>query len=113
MSDEPFDTDWFVYSDEPDVRTIARYEQGAGGGVTLRVRKQWKNAEAYLKQAADERAANSGKRWEEGRVIGRMPLPMYFASGLAQAAQQGDTKFIKRIWNDPDLKYLRTFEGRV
>jgi hypothetical protein len=113
MDDELHDTGWFVYADEPDVRTIARYEPGPNGKATLRVRKQWRNAEAYLKAAADDRQANYGKRWGDGQVIGRMPIGMYFSTGLSEAAKQGDTKHIKRVWNDPDYKYLRTFEGKI
>lgn len=87
------------------------YELDMGDHVI--VRTDHLHVEQTMEEAAMERLANQGKAWGSGQVIGRMPLGLYFASGLAEARKQGDAGFIKRVWNDPDYKKLRTFEGKV
>lgn len=66
-----------------------------------------------LESCADERAYNQGKSWGDGQVIGSVPMGLAFSSGYVEAKKQGDTAWIKRFWNDPDHKKLRTREGRV
>ena len=109
------DTDWFLAGSEGGVETWHRYEHTPDGVTKLHVRKTWTPAgqQATLDLAAAERAANAGKKWGDGRVIGRLPLPLYFSSGMAEARRQNDHKWIRSFWNDPDVKRLRTFEGKV
>jgi hypothetical protein len=66
-----------------------------------------------LEDVAMERSANAGKRWGDGQVIGSVPLPLAFSSGYMKARVNGDTEWIKRFWNDPDHRKLRTFEGNI
>jgi hypothetical protein len=110
MSEE---TDWVVFADTPDVRTLHRMVVGADGVKRLTVRQEWKNPQAYLEQASMERSLKAGKSWGDGQVIGRVPLALYFSSGMAQARQNHDETWIKRFWNDSDNKYLRTKEGQL
>lgn len=109
------DEDWFLASSEGGVETYHRYEHTPDGVTKLHVRKTWDPTwmQATLDQAHAERAANAGKRWGGGQVIGRLPLPLWFDSGMAAARQQNDLRWIKRFWNDPDHKRLRTFEGKL
>ena len=109
-------TDWFLFKKGDDgVETWHRYETTPDGVTKLHVREEWDPAwqQALLDRAAAERAANAGKRWGDGQVIGRLPLTLYFNSGMAKARVQGDTTWIKRFWNDSEHSKLRTFEGKV
>lgn len=103
------DDGWFVVSDDGVVCKSARFN--ADGSIT--VRQELYATDALLKQIAEERAAVAGKSWGTGQVIGRVPLPLYFSSGLAEASKQRDTRFIKRFWSDPDHKNLRIKEGSL
>lgn len=109
------DTDWFLESAADGFETWHRYERTPDGVTKLHVRKVWNPdaQQAMLDRAHAERSANAGKRWGGGQVIGRLPLPLYFSSGMAQARMQGDETWIKRFWNSSDHSKLRTFEGNV
>lgn len=100
---------WHVVSDDGVVCKSARFN--ADGSVT--VRQELYATDALLKQIAQDRAAVAGKPWGTGQVIGRVPLPLYHSSGLAEANMQRDTAFVKRFWADPDHKALRIKEGRL
>ncbi len=108
-------TDWVVVSAEGGVETSHRYERNADGTTLLHVKQEWnpEYMQATLDRAHAERAANAGKKWGDGQVVGRLPLPLYFSSGMAEAARQGDEKWRKAFWNDPDNARLRTFEGKL
>ena len=106
-------TDWQLVSDDGSVRTYHQYTDLGDGRTAVTIRQEWHSHEAYLKQAADERSANAGKRWGDGKIIGRLPMSLYFSSGMAEARKQGDEAWVKRFWNDSSHKYLRTFEGQV
>jgi hypothetical protein len=107
--------EWTLMSSECGVETWHRYEVTSDGRTLLHVKQEWNPAwqEAMLERAAAERSANAGKRWGDGQVVGRVPLPLYFSSGLAEAARQQDEAWRKRFWNDPDNSRLRTFEGKL
>lgn len=56
--------------------------------------------------------ASEGKRWGEGQVMARVPLDIYYRDVLPRKLA-GDTAGLKRYWNDPDNRWMRTFKGRV
>lgn len=107
--------DWSLVSSECGVETWHKYERTADGRTLLHVKQEWNPdwQQAMLDRAHAERSANAGKRWGEGRNIGRVPLPLYFSSGLAEAARQKDERFRRKFWNDPDHARLRLFEGKI
>lgn len=105
---------WFVVSDDGIVRTTGRYRLGADGRQMLDLRQEMYGQDAFLDQIAKERSAVAGKKWGGGQSVGRVPLSAYFGStGLAEAQKQGDHKYIRNFWNDPDHRKLRIFEGRL
>ena len=99
---------WVLTEDTELFRTYECEEDGQ-----IIVRREWKGTDKLLDLAAQERSDNAGKRWGDGQIIGRVPLNLYYASGLAEAARQNDRAFVKRFWNDSDHRNLRTFEGKI
>lgn len=114
MSDEPLNfgtgSDWLHVGTDPITGTQV-YIQDLGDGRTAI--KKITPVDDILDSAADDRSMNAGKRWGDGRVIGTVPMQMYFSSGYAEAKANHDTAWIKRFWNDGNHKKLRTFEGNV
>ncbi len=55
---------------------------------------------------------NAGKRFGDGKVVARIPMPLYFEK-LAEARREGDEKYIKKVLNDRDYSRLRTFPGTI
>lgn len=102
--------EWFVTYDDGLVRRSVRFH---ADGSKIDVKMEAYGTDAVLEQAKSDRSANTGKRWGGGQVIGRLPLSLYFSTGMAEARRQGDERWIKRFWSDPDHKNLRTFEGEI
>lgn len=100
---------WVLVEETPSFR---RYELDMGDGRVI-LRTEHLQTDALLAGNAMDRSANAGKRWGEGQVIGRLPLNLYYASGLAEAMRQGDMAWVRRFWNDGDNARFRTFEGQV
>ena len=107
MSD-PFEGKWVLVGTTPWTNT---YEVDLGDRIVRKT--EYLGTQELLDEAQKDRSANLNKRWGDGQVIGRVPLPLYFASGLAQAQKEGDRRFVRRFWNDPDNRHLRTFEGNI
>jgi len=100
---------WIVL-DETDTSRTLMLDNG-DGTTTLKV--QHFGMQEVLDHNAEFRAAQAGQSWGDGKIIGRVPLSYYYASGLARAAKEGDAAFQKRFWNDRDNYRLRTKEGAI
>jgi hypothetical protein len=100
---------WYLVADNP---TVTTYNMVQADG-SIRVRQVIKDPDALVDQIAAERAAVEGKGWGDGRIIGRVPDALYHSSGLAQAAMQGDWRFRKKFWEDPDHARLRIMPGKL
>lgn len=105
---DPFGGDGRLITDEPDLRVWHRYN--ADGSID---QCEVVNSDPILEDNARKRSDNLNKRWGDGQAIGSVPLSVYFASGLAEANREGDTKWIKRWWNDSSHSKFRSFEGKV
>jgi hypothetical protein len=101
--------EWVLVDDTPDFR---RYELELDDGNVIR-RTEHKHTAQMLDE--NQRQANDslGQRFGDGKIVGRVPLNVYYASGLAEATREKDTKWIKRFWNDGDNRRFRTFRGNV
>ena len=99
---------WVMVEDNEFFR---RWEADLGDYVLART--EHKNTEQLLKDNHEALAANEGKRWGDGQVIGSVPMNVYFQSGLAEANKQRDIGFIRRWWDDPDHAKFRKFKGTI
>ena len=101
--------EWVLVDDTPDFR---RYELELDDGTVIR-RTEHKNTDEMLRLNAHQLAESNGQRFGDGKIIGRVPLNVYYGSGLAEAHRQGDKAWVARFWNDIDNGKFRTFRGRV
>jgi acyl carrier protein phosphodiesterase len=63
----------------------------------------------------NEQTRNSAeKAWTgDWHRVASVPLNVFYDSGLAEAQNQGDRKFVSRFLNDGDNRAWRTREGNV
>jgi hypothetical protein len=94
-----------------DNEFFTRYEADLGDRVI--VRTEQKHTQAMLDDIHAAHMNWQNKRWGDGAVVGRVPLNLYYSSGLAEASRQRDKKFIARFWNDISHSRLRIKGGRV
>jgi hypothetical protein len=60
----------------------------------------------------EELHENAGKRWNDGRVLARLPMDIYFRI-IAPARKAGDEAYVRKILNDGDYAKFRTFPGKI
>jgi hypothetical protein len=66
-----------------------------------------------IDQNAESRAQTAGQRHGDWSRVGAVPLNVAWDSGLVEAFDQHDDKFISRFLNDGDNRAWRTREGTV
>jgi hypothetical protein len=100
--------DWVVISHDPMTgRTIEHMDLGSH----IAVRTTYPSDDLMDLNAA-RRAENAGKRWGDGAVAASIPLNVYFDK-FAEARQNNDSKYIKKLLNDSDFSKFRTKEGKL
>ena len=81
--------------------------------------RRWVSCTVYrvdpiLDQNAEDQVDNLNRKWGDGAVAARIPLPLYFEkiAPLRRQGEDGD-KAIRKILNDSDYSKLRTRSGRI
>lgn len=101
--------DWVLVDDTPDFR---RYELDTGDGHVIR-RTEHKHTARLLERNRKLHNESTNQRFGDGKIVGSVPLNLFFSSGLAEATKQKDKKFVQRFWNNSDHQKFRTFRGNV
>lgn len=101
--------EWVMVEDTVDFR---RYELHLGEGRYIQ-RTEAKGTELLLKENEELRKLNADKKWGDGDVVGRVPLDLYFSSGLAEAAKNKDRKFQQKWWDKSENRKWRTRGGTL
>lgn len=55
---------------------------------------------------------SAGRRFGDGRIIGRVDLPTYFKL-ILPAQKAGDQTWLKKFFNDSNNRKFRTFGGNI
>ena len=108
MADPLWNGEWMLIHSTPTTQTYIK-DNGDGTSTIKKVTE----VDPILESAAADRANNAGRKWGDGQIIGTIPDTIFYSSGYAEAKNNHDTKWLKRWWNDPDHKKLRTFEGSI
>jgi hypothetical protein len=69
--------------------------------------------DSLVKQNAESRAHFAGQRHGDWSRVASVPLNVAYDSGLVEAIDQNDEKFVSRYLNDSDNRAWRTKEGSV
>lgn len=96
--------DWVLVEDNEHFR---RWELDLGDKVIRKT--EAKGTETLLDEASAIRSLKAGQRWGDGQIVGRIPLNLYYSSGMAEASRQRDIKYQRKFYREhPKLK---TFDG--
>lgn len=106
------DLSWTVFEDDPALKR--------------KVWLGWCNKEkrfvaAHVEQHVDEilednmeaEKASHGKRLPDYNRIASVPLTMWEKTGLGDAIDAGDRKYLSKLLNDSDYRKFRTSRGKV
>jgi hypothetical protein len=109
-SGEVYDGEWQLLSDDPETGT--RKWLMAIDENTMVVKTESYIPSLLAEENAKLLVANEGKKWGDGKVFARVPMHIKMGE-LAEPTQQGDEKWLRRWYNDPDNRAWRIFPGRV
>lgn len=90
-------TVWLVFNERGELRG-AHVEQ---------------EVDAILEANAEEEKATHGIRFGDYQKVASVPLTFLEKSGLGDAIDAGDRRYVSRILNDADNRGFRTSRGRV
>jgi hypothetical protein len=74
---------------------------------TYALKREFPLTQQFLDACADDRAASSGTRWGDGKIVGRIPMHLLHDEnlGLGDALRAGDTSYLGRFLEEnPKLK---------
>lgn len=109
MSSAPiFDGDWLLMKATPYERV---WVAEVSPGMYVQKRETLTHSLTAESNALDYELSE-GKQWGDGQVFARVPLDIYFGKVLPMK-EAGDTAGLKRFYNDPDNRWMRTFRGRI
>ena len=66
--------------------------------------------EPYYEANRERLNDSAGQRWGDGKVVARIPLPVFYDT-ILPAQKAGDEKWIKKFLNNSDNRKFRTFGG--
>lgn len=93
-----------------DVKTITRYDEAEDKLIIERVQ----DVEPYLEQAKAESEASQSGDLKKAGIIPFVVLEAWMRTkGVTLSDFMRDRSLCKRLLNDPDLKKLRVWKGRV
>lgn len=105
------DLKWVLFDDDPEM----------GRKVWLGYDAQGQFRAAHVEQQVDDiindnveaEKATHGKRFGDYNRVASVPLTMWEKTGLGDAVDQGDRKYISKVLNDSDNRKFRTSRGKV
>jgi len=71
------------------------------------------NVDAILAANADAEKASYGMRFGDWNRVASVPVTFMEKTGLGDAVDAGDKRFISKVLNDSDHSKLRTSRGKV
>lgn len=108
--DPVWDGNFQLFGVDPMNGDSVWYQENPDGSITFRHDQK---LDTLLAQNVEAEKETHGKRFGEWRRIGSVPDTIAANSGLDEAWEQKDMKWVKRFFNDPDNKKFRTSRGSV
>lgn len=109
MAQDVLNGDWELFSYDP---MTGQKVEIMDLGTHVAVKRTFLASDELFSQNNEKLADSLGKRWGDGQVAASIPLNLYFEK-FAEARQNGDSKYIRKLLNDSDYSKLRTFKGKL
>ncbi len=104
---------WLLIDHDPLMgRTIWAKQEWDGNQVVTHYRTDYQ-VDKLIGENQEHRNASQNKRFGDWERVASIPLNTLYDSGLSEAAENDDQKFMSRWLNDPDNRAFRTFRGNV
>jgi len=102
---------WLLFEDDPEIGRkvwIGYDEKGH-----YRAAHVEQNVDAVLEANVEAEKASYGQRFGDYTRVASVPLTFFEKSGLGDAIDAGDRRYMSKILNDSDNSTLRTSRGKV
>lgn len=110
------DDAWELVEITPDfIRHRAAIDRAPNGDVTYVYKTEPRGLTELLDSNRQSFDDSHGKRFGDGRIIGRIPLNVLFdpSTQIAEKLREGDKDHLKWWLNSQDARPFRTFRGKV
>jgi hypothetical protein len=105
------DLKWVLFDDDPEIGRKVWLGHDATGA--FRAAHVEQNVDAILDANAEAEKATHGNRFGDYRPLASVPLTFFEKTGLGEAIDGGDRRYLSKILNDGDHAKFRTSRGRV
>lgn len=102
---------WMLFDDDPEIgRKVWLGYDDKGQFKAAHVEQE---IDAVLEANAEAEKASHGQRFGDYNRIASVPLTFFEKTGLGDAVDARDQRYISKILNDTDFSKFRTSRGRV
>lgn len=105
------DATWMLFEDDPEIaRKVWVAVDKNGHLVAAHVEQE---VDDILEANVEAEKATHGQRFGDYNRVASIPLTMFEKTGLGDAVDAGDRKYISKVLNDSDNRKFRTSRGSV
>lgn len=102
---------WMLFDDDKEIGRKVWLGYDAKG--EFRAAHVEQNIDAIIEQNSEAEKASYGQRFGDYNRVASVPLTLWEKTGLGDAVDAGDKRYISKILNDSDYRGLRTSRGKV
>jgi hypothetical protein len=102
---------WSLFDDDPEIGR--KVWLGFDDKGQMKAAHVEQNIDQILEDNAEAEKLSHGQRFGDYNRIASVPLTFYEKTGLGDAVDAGDRKYLSKVLNDPDNSRLRTSRGKV
>ena len=105
------DATWMLFDDDPEIQRKVWIAWDKNGLMVAAHVEQ--EVDSILEANVEAEKETHGKRFGDYNRIASIPLTMWEKTGLGDAVDAGDRKYLSKVLNDSDNRKFRTSRGKV
>lgn len=106
---DPFGGEGYLVADNGNRREWVWIDEETGSWKRCVVQR----VDPLLEQNRQSYNESEGKRWGDGKVVASIPDSIFWSEDWQKARSNRDEPWLRKQLNDPDLRHLRTWKGRL
>lgn len=105
------DLTWMLFEDDPEIGRKVWLGYDATGA--FRAAHVEQSIDSIIESNAEAEKATHGVRFGDYRRVASVPLTFFEKTGLGDAVDAGDKRYLSKVLNDADNAKFRTSRGRI
>lgn len=105
------DLNWLLFEDDPELKRKVWLGYDASG--QFRAAHVEQDVDGIIADNAEAEKETHGKAFGDYNRVASVPLTFFEKTGLGDAVDAGDKRYISKVLNDSDFRGFRTSRGKV